>query len=250
MIASLKLYKNFLMMSLVMFVGVTLLCRLGFWQLSRAAYKQNLQQQFELSSQQKTLGTQDLLNLDAQNQTWRFQNAAIQSYFNNEKIILLDNVINHGQVGYAVLQAAYLNDDSLILVNRGFVPLGHNRQQLPSISTILGEVNIAGYLDIAYRNPLIQEMTEKEQVNWPLRVQQLNVKQLEHYFNKKIVPMILVLDSQAPFAYASLSPKTIWLTTQRHYGYAFQWFACALTFALLCSFVLWRMFNHQKCKEK
>src|SRR5579872_13748 len=140
--------------ALVIFIGgITLLCKLGFWQLSRAEYKQALHEQREKAQSRGGLTAQDLLSLPSSNlKAWQFQPVLLKGSYLNQYTILLDNKTNNGQAGYHVIVPVALNENTLILVDRGWIPLGPSRAILPQPKPVIGEVTIEGYLDFEYRN--------------------------------------------------------------------------------------------------
>lgn len=215
--------------------GVTLLCRLGFWQLARAAEKENLLTQVQQAKIQQPLNKSALLALKPQQQV-RFLPVQFQSEIDNQHAILLDNKTHKGQAGYHVLLPLQVDDKTIIFLNRGWLPLGKSREILPTIPSIIGEVTIEGSLDFAYRNPLISQAIESQKISWPLRMQQLDWELLSHLLGKNIIPMIITLKANSPLALAITPKEEEMMTPARHIGYAVQWFALAATFFLFCVF--------------
>lgn len=222
--------RNWLVTLLVL-IGVTVLCRLGYWQLSRGEQKQqqlNLWEQIHPS----VLNEQDL---DPANLAKRYAPVVLKGTFLNDQTILLDNKTNNGRPGYHVITPLQLKNNKIALIERGWIPLSLPRQVLPSIPPILGEVTIEGYLDFAYRNPFIQHPTENNEVTWPLRVQQLDWDQLASLLNTDIYPMLVKFKHSCAYSFEIPAVKGEWLNPARHYGYACQWFLLAFTLAALYS---------------
>ncbi len=216
------------LISLLFLCGVTLLCLLGFWQLTRAAQKQVLLNQMTAATEQTSLSGTALLTLK-HDTSLRYLPVSFKSVFVNQYTILLDNKVHQGQAGYHVIVPAVLNDQTLILVNRGWIPLGKSRQQLPTVPPVIGEVTIEGSLDFAYLNPLIPNALESQIPSWPLRVQQLDLEQVSHLIGKKISPMIVNLNQHSPFAFVVPPKEKMAMPPERHQGYAVQWFSLAAT---------------------
>lgn len=225
----------------------TLLCALGFWQLSRAQAKRALIQQAEAAKTTQILDNQSLLNNPMPK---RFQHVKFSTNLMNENIILLDNQVHKGQVGYHVLVPAHLDDENVILINRGFIPLGKNRQELPMISPISSTITIEGYLDIAYRNPLTKQVIENS-IHWPLRVQQIDFDFLNTLMNVTLYPMLVTLNEDSPYALSPLPMGVLYLTPERHIGYAVQWFSLAITLFIWFSYFLYKRKhkNHDHTKS-
>lgn len=212
------IHSNIYITTLLVIGGITLLCSLGFWQLSRAQQKQQILASHAHMAKHSPLSATEVMS----SQPKRFAPVAFKATFDNDHIVLLDNQTNNGQAGYQVFIPAFLNDQTLILVERGWVPVGASRALLPSINPVIGEVTIEGYLDNAYRNPFI--LKSHENLQWPLRMQQLDLALLSQYLQKNIYPMLV-----------TKTPKTTGMTPARHQGYALQWFSLAIT--LLCCYL-------------
>ncbi|MBS0286515.1 MAG: SURF1 family protein [Proteobacteria bacterium] len=210
---------------------VTLLCSLGFWQLSRAKEKETLLKQFQEAKTQQVL-PQAVLIQERDPQALRYQWVSLQGHFINERTILLDNITNNGLPGYYVLVPFSLDADHIILVNRGWVPLGKSRQQIPVPEPVKGEVTIEGYLDFAYRNPLIEQALETDSIQWPLRMQKLDMPLIEQLTGKKTNKMLVILQNSAYAFEAPKRPQEA-MPPSRHRGYAFQWFSLAALLVIL-----------------
>ena len=232
-----------LLITLLVITGVTLLCCLGFWQLSRAEQKEEIQSQLQIGQEGHPLTTKALLeNNDLAD--FRYHRVQLNGHFLNDRTILLDNKTNNGQPGYYVYVPFTLNNENVILVNRGWIPLGPSRSVLPATNAIKGEVTIEGYLDFAYRNPFIKNALESKTIDWPLRLQELDVSLLHSLIGKNIHTMLVTLDSNSPYAFVAPNRPGSTMSPARHRGYAFQWFALAVTLLGLS------LFSYKKARGK
>jgi surfeit locus 1 family protein len=68
----------------------------------------------------------------------------LQGAFDAKHVVLLDNKTHNGRPGYEVVQPLRLADGKQVLVNRGWVPAGASRAQLPELRTPGGQVSIRG----------------------------------------------------------------------------------------------------------
>ncbi len=217
-----------LWITLITLLGVTLLGSLGVWQLMREQQKMALQNQASLASLQAPLDNHTLLTQKSTAEQ-RYLPVKLQGIFLNEFSILLDNKIKNGQVGYHLITPFAVSSQEWLLVDRGFIPLGPKRSQLPVIPAIIGEVTIEGYLDFSYRNRFLSNPLETQTIQWPLRMQYLDLQLLGTLWHKKVFPMLVVLGSKPQAAQT-------WLSPQKHRGYAVQWFSLALTLLLFYIF--------------
>lgn len=222
--------------ALLVLMMITLLCSLGFWQLERAKEKEALLAKINHGQQSSVLTQAALYASDPQ--ALRFMCIKLRGHFINQKTILLDNKTNGGAPGYHVFVPFALNDDTLVLINRGWIPSPPSRRQIPLPNPVKGEVTIEGYLDFAYRNPFIIDAMETDSIQWPLRVQQLDEHELQNLIGKKIHKMLVVLDRDSPYVFEPVS-RTNPMSPSRHRGYAFQWFSLAALLLVLCLGVLY-----------
>lgn len=239
MTAHRRFFYSVWFLTICAFSGLTLLCALGCWQLSRAHQKEQLMGQAQQATHLMPFNRSQLPQMPDRN-SLRFHPVQLQGSFLNEYPILLDNVINKGKTGYLVLVPLALNADSLILINRGWIPMGASRKNIPLIPAVKGEVAIEGYLDFAYRNSLISSALETTTIQWPLRMQQLDLGLLEKLLGKKIYPMLVTLNPESLLAFEIPAPHLGLMSAQRHYGYALQWFSLA---AVLVGFYIFFIFR-------
>src|SRR4051812_2023346 len=108
---------------------VPLLSSLGVWQLHRAEEKRVL-------AQLAASGERNLVPLTAASvpQLNRYQHVKVQGHYDGTRQVLLDNMpAQSGAAGYRVLTPFILADSHVVLVDRGWVPLGKTRAELPSV---------------------------------------------------------------------------------------------------------------------
>jgi surfeit locus 1 family protein len=200
---------------------------LGVWQVKRANQKKILLKSFTERTAHAPLSAQDL----SYSTDWRFYRIQLQGRFDNTHTFLLDNKIRDGKIGYEVytpFKAKHLA--TLLLIDRGFVPIGINRQTLPAIKAIEGEVTINGLLNLPPTYAAQKELYET--LNWPLRVEFINLSLLANVLNKQLFPYLISLNPEDPAAYPIKWQITV-MGPERHMGYAVQWFALALTLLVL-----------------
>lgn len=197
--------------------GFTLLCYLGYWQLDRAQQKEALQNHQQAAQQHHALKNNDLLRV-SNTTAWRYRPVKLTGSFLNNYSILLDNKIKNGQAGYDLYTPFAIDPQTVVLINRGWIPVGPNRKTIPPIVPIVGNVVIEGYLDIAYRNPFVSTALETPVITWPLRMQYLDITVLSTSLKKVVYPMSVEFENKSAG----------WLNPQRHRGYAVQWFGLAI----------------------
>jgi surfeit locus 1 family protein len=115
---------------------------LGFWQLDRAEQKRAIQAEYDARSQDAPVGIGPRLQ-DAD--MLRFHRMTTKGSYDPDYQVLIDNRVQAGQVGYYVITPLRIpGSDMRVLVNRGWVPLGASREDLPKIETPTERVTIDG----------------------------------------------------------------------------------------------------------
>jgi surfeit locus 1 family protein len=210
-------------------IGICLLCGLGCWQLARAKQKSLLLQTFAARTAHSPLSEQDI----AKSGDLRFYRARLTGRFDNAHSILLDNKVFHGKVGYEVYTPFLVTGTrQVILVDRGFLPLGASRSQLPVIPNIFGTVSILGVLNLPSAYISLGKMTDNVQVSWPLRVEYIDLAQLSKLMSNALFTHALILDPKDKSA-LPLEWQIVTMSPEKHVGYAIQWFALALTLLII-----------------
>jgi len=209
--------------------------RLGVWQLDRAVEKQTIadavlameQTRIELGSQMIT-------------EEHRYAQASVNGEYRLEKTFLLDGQVVNGQVGYHVITPFDIKDsDLVVLVNRGWVPVGSSREVKPEIITPKGELHLYGRLNLTVSKPVFwdEEIPVVQDGAW----QYLELSDYSQRTGVKVVPLVIeldkTLDQVGGYVRQWRSYDNHWVS--RHRAYAFQWFSMAIAFLVLCVFV-WR----------
>jgi cytochrome oxidase assembly protein ShyY1 len=118
------------------------------------------------------------------------------------------------------------------LVNRGWVPLGLDRAQLPEVPLPIGELTLQGRLD----RPASVGIALGE-VDYKLRglsvLPYLNVSELGQAIGRDLPPMALVLDDGQPGALTADPIPLTQMGPEKHLGYAVQWFGLATALLMI-----------------
>jgi surfeit locus 1 family protein len=210
-------------------LGMALFLRLGFWQLDRADQKQALLDQYQIGQQSQVEITSS--NAD---RLARYQRVRVTGRYDPAHQILLDNMPSHsGQPGYRVLTPLQTSV-GWVLVDRGWLPLGRSREQLPDIGVTPDERTITGTMDALPRaglqleTPLIDPNTP-----WPRVLSFPTQAALEQQLGHELLPGLLLLDASQPDGYQRVWEAHLGFKPERHVGYAVQWFALAAAALIL-----------------
>ncbi len=211
----------------------SLLVKLGLWQLDRGTEKQALEQSI--------LARADLpyqnMNIVLETNDWREESVIgvkVEVEVTPEPlpIILLDNQTYNSKVGYLAYQIVSVNQKQnvLALMELGFVEGSRSRTELPMVRQVEEPTLVTGRLYRKSTNPLSSELMPE--VGDTVRVQNLNISQLNELMNVELMPAVLQPDNLTQWPY-EFPWNPLPLTSAKHFGYAFQWFAMAGVFLLL-----------------
>lgn len=204
-------------------LAAALLMQLGFWQLGRAEQKRTLLDQYVQGQQSLVeIGPQNAHNLP------RYQRAQVTGRYDPSHQVLLDNMPSHtGQPGYRVLTPMQ-TAAGWLLVNRGWLPMGATRSELPDIQVDDDERTITGIIDELPRAGLELDTPPVDaSAPWPRVLNFPKQSTLEQQLGRKLIPGSLLLDASQPDGYERAWEAHIGVTPERHIGYAVQWFALA-----------------------
>jgi len=208
--------------------GVAFFSWLGFWQLDRADQKQQLLAQYEAGQQTELDLTATDNNSARADSLSRYQRVRVSGHYDPAHQILLDNMPSHtGRPGFRVLTPMQTSAGWL-LVDRGWLPLGATRAELPNISVSDAERNITGMLDALPKAGITLESAPiAADAPWPRVLSFPTHADLERQLGHKLIPNALLLDPSHPDGYERVWEAHLGFKPERHIGYAVQWFAFA-----------------------
>ncbi len=217
---------------LVYIVLVSVLCRLGFWQLDRAEQKQHwLQQQQEALSAETIQIDQAPLSVS---EDLRYHQAVVAGHYDEAHQFLLDNQIVEGKSGYFVLTPfIYQGQSRAVLVNRGWPPAGRNRQDLPDVRFSASQTQVTGRINQFPSVGIKLKGAEIPAAGWPSVVQVLDSAMLSQTLGYEVADFQLELAVDAIEGYKRDWKIQVPIPPEKHKAYAVQWFALALTLTAL-----------------
>lgn len=216
--------------SLVFLVLMVLLLLLANWQWHRAGEKRRLLEAREAHCQAPPLlldrETPDVV-LD------RFRPAVARGHYQADQQWLLDNRVYRGRVGYHVFSLFRTTSGRQLLVNRGWVPVGYDREFLPELPLPAGEVVLCGHLDRPESVGLVMGRQPLDSLQQTVVLQSLDVAALSASRGLRLMPLTLVLDEgQSGGLQYDWAPSTV-MGPERHLGYAVQWLALAVALLII-----------------
>lgn len=222
--------------SLITLAVLPLLISLGLWQLDRAGQKAAMQTEFQARYEQPPVLLNNSESLDSiEALRWRAVNLrgryAAQSY-------LLDNQVRAGRAGYRLYTPLKLSGHKrAVLIERDWLALGANRSSVPEFATPSGEVSLSGRVVTLPSTGILLAEHRLEPLAADLyRVQRIQPAELAAHSSLSLLPYVVRLDS-ANHAADDQAAALGGFGRERHLGYAFQWFALAVTLLLIYVFV-------------
>jgi surfeit locus 1 family protein len=156
-------------------------------------------------------------------------------HYDETRQVLIDNMMNAERAGYFVITPFALAGGGWVLINRGWVPLGNSRAERPVIPVAGAARQVRGRAD-HMPSPGIQ-MGTKAQLAPPYPVvaafpSRAEIAGLLHESSWTAATDLVLLDPGEPDGYVR-NWSAPGFPPMRHIGYAVQWFALALTLAVI-----------------
>ena len=234
-------FKPGLWPTLVTLILLPILLRLGVWELDRAEEKSQLYSQQQEQIEKGILTIDKPLKAD---EIIQYQPVQVTGRFLTDKIIFLDNKPYNGVHGYHVITPFKIEGtEEYILINRGWVAMRVHREQLPSIETSDEKQIITGMVKIPSSSFKLGEGIN-ENIQWPWRIQWLELDSIEKQLNLKLLPFIVLQDKQEKGQLIQDWKITV-SPPEKNISYAVQWFSLAT--ALLIIFIV---VNTKKMKSE
>lgn len=197
---------------------VPLLVALGFWQLQRADEKSALFASLDSARNAEPVDVTELTGTPLP------YHAHASGHYAS-KVLLLDNRVHDGEVGYEVLLPLRLGNGRAVLVNQGWIAQGRSRERVPQPDVPTGRVSVSA-LALSPPSPTLS-LTRQEAMTsgWPKVTQVIKPKWIEQELGYSLLPMVLYPDGSEV---AQREWKALHhFGPPRHRAYALQWFVMA-----------------------
>lgn len=163
----------------------------------------------------------------------QFHRLEIHGTFVSAYQVFIDNKVRQDKVGYDVVTPMRIrNSQQYVLVNRGWVPMGVSRSDLPVIDTPQQEVTIVGIAKYHTRDVVSFGDANRSNRGWPAVVRWVDIKAIAKETKLDLLPFMVLLDPQAQYGYVR-EWKFINMPPEKHISYAVQWFAMAAALILI-----------------
>jgi len=235
-------HKPSLVVFLLYLAFLGALLSLGTWQMNRAAEKSAILDNASHSAAIDPISIESLSNvvIAAEQHT----KVAVVGTYLADKQFLWDNRVHKGQAGFEVITPLMLKNGTAVLVNRGWVPPGATRQNLPDVTlsaelqTQLQEFN--GLFSRPSKG-LASGLAFEQAGEWPKILQFFDYAAIEQQLGHSLVqgvmqPQTASTPQDRPDLYSANWEPTEKMGPAKHYSYAFQWFAMAVALTVLYVF--------------
>jgi surfeit locus 1 family protein len=208
-------------------VLVVQLAGLGAWQISRAQDKRAVQDAFD----RQTRFTRFVHGMDVE----PFQRLSAEGVFDTAHQFLLDNIIVDSRYGHYVLTPlAYSDDEPALIVNRGWIESSGGDIDPSALAVPDDRVTVRGRAGALPRAGY-RMGAPVESSTWPLHAVYPTLDELAALLGREVQPFVLLMEpGEGPGLLRRWEPAG--MGPERHYAYAFQWFAMA---AVLAGLLAW-----------
>ena len=203
---------------LLVVVVVVAMVNLAFWQLRRLDQRREFNAQVRANANQPITGFGDVVTSSTDPSTVEWRRVRVDGTYLPNHQFLVVNRSQNGDTGQNVVDALQLDDGSLLLVNRGFVPETDDVPPAPQ-----GPVEVTGRLRVSERRATGQTADESSDALTEIRRIDLGV--LSKQFDATVQPMYVEQLESTPADDASLEPIVApTLDEGPHLSYTIQWF--------------------------
>lgn len=215
---------------------------LGGWQLERAGQKHEELAQRAAAIESPVIALNDMQTTLERHE---FRRVTAKGTYDVQRQFLLDNQVEDRVVGYRWLVPFELaGRDQAVLVDRGFIPLGDSRDELPELRIEEPEQTVTGLIG---RGPGVGMRLGESTDNpgqWPRRIQYLDYEYMQSQIPYPIADHLVIEGSLDLAPRIERAGRDAWrFGPERHEGYAFQWFSMALALT-----VIWIVVNTKRRK--
>lgn len=218
-------FRIALIPSLIAAILLPLFLYLGYWQLQRAEEKRVLQAQYDARA------NGPLVQVEGREQpttALQFYRVVARGYYEPEYQILIDNRVHQGQAGYEVVTPLHLqNSEVRLLINRGWIPLGEDREHLPVVPTPKGLQEVTGVATVPAEKFFTLLAPKALNPSWQTVWQNLELARYRQAVSFPIQPVVVLLDPENPAGGFIRVWNRLDTGIAVHQGYAFQWFMLA-----------------------
>lgn len=207
--------------ALFFLLGFPALLGLGNWQLQRAGEKRQQLAAFEARRELPPIALAALAGVPREELHRRA--VRLEGEFLPGRDFLLDNAVHDGSVGYQLISPFREADGTIVMVNRGWLPAGRLRSELPAIPPPLPRGILIAEV---YIPPAGSAKTLQAVEGWPSVIQAVDPVAMAARLGAHVHPfMLLARPGQA--GVFPVDWPVVNMSPERHTAYATTWFGLA-----------------------
>jgi len=240
-------HKPSVLITLLFFLFAAALLSLGTWQMKRAAEKSTILAAADRA--QASEGVEPGALGDLSVAAKQHSRVTFSGSYEPSRQFLWDNRVHKGRAGFEVITPVR-TAAGLVLVNRGWVVLGSSRTALPNVSLGADSLGTSVTIDGLFSRPskgLISGEPFDPAAPWPRVMQFFDYAAMERALGEPVLAGVvqpqkvgdntnneqLTAEQVHTEFYTPNWEPTAAIGPVRHYGYAFQWYAMAVTLTIL-----------------
>ncbi len=221
--------------ALATLIGITVTVNLGAWQLRRAAQKIAMQDALDSRAGLSPLSAGELATSIETAAQQHYRAVRLRGRWLPQQSVFLENRQMNARVGFYLVTPLQLEGRTdAVLVQRGWVPRDlRDRTLLPAVATPEGSIEVEGHIA-----PPPARLYEFAPSGPGLIRQNIALAEFARETGLRLAPLSVMQDDSSGTAGDGLLRR--WprpaVDVQKHYGYAFQWFALS---ALMAGLYVW-----------
>ncbi len=242
---------------LLFIVIALIMLMLGRWQLDRAAEKIRMGLAADAARQAPALAITEIS--DPESAADVYTRVKIAGHWLAESQFLWDNRTFKGRAGFEIITPMRTSGGELVLINRGWLPLGVSRSDLPDVSIppeFIDSVQVVtGYLSQPSKGFASGEASRRD-AEWPKLLQYFDYSLIEELLAEPVFAGVVQVQElggpagdlgaggvgEGVTGDGGADQSVLWFTGNweadasgpaKHYSYAFQWFAMALALSVI-----------------
>jgi surfeit locus 1 family protein len=206
--------------------GIVLTLALGNWQIGRGHEKAALAERIRTVEREPPIAL-SAAEIRPEDVLWHRVEAT--GRFEPKYTVLIDNRILRGVAGYHVVTPLRLAEsERYVLVERGWIAGTSAREKLPEFPTPSGTVRVIGLAVV----PPVRYLELSSRVTEGRVWQNLTLDRFRAAYPLTLQPVIVRQENDAGDGLTRIWGAP-YLGIEKHYGYAFQWFALAALIVVL-----------------
>jgi surfeit locus 1 family protein len=214
--------------------GFTVLCALGTWQVQRLSWKTSLIRELkaaERSYEDNEIAKPDFLRAMAGEKPFVF--GYVDGVYQHEKEIAIGPRTRLGISGYHIITPFVMNDGSVLLVNRGWVPEDKLDRNTRRDALTKGRTKVYGMAQKPEKPNMFVPRNDPEDDQW-FSLDFAEIAQARDLHQADMVPYVFYAKRLNPAAQVFPIPHDKdWSPPNNHLAYACFWFSMAGLFLIV-----------------